>query len=422
MPTMRAKQALALVTHRAYGSFLFTFNTVSMTGGLLLRKRWKQAVWISSGLAFLSLLDWLSEKLAFRLLAEETTVFEVYPWLFHIHLFYVLIVVVTVGYFSLTVFRRQPVAKAPFALVAASLILATLALVSTYMVFPHALGYVKRDIFQGGSGYVKVPTRKEYDAIKFHKDITLKDPNLWGKPSFTVPRGAREINGVIRFEGRPAVTSVKLYLNDYWRTRTVKTDENGHFSFKVALDAPEVNRIDLAYWFNKPNDGREYMPILAHPALKYDDAFFDEARYQDRLRVSADKARKHADIEIEIVPFIDMIWPKLGDEEQPGSANETSLAWAPVAHASSYKVDIAKYGSDDSATPHLTLRVKANTIPLSDLPLKAASTPTRYYVDISAFDAKDRFLGTSRSAFGKMLFSIPGHEIIGNIANGLSCP
>jgi hypothetical protein len=393
---------------------LVPINLLSLTGGLLLQRKWRSAMTIAGAIGMLGLLVMLTDRIALWFLVRDTEALEVYHWLLYLYLAYLLLIGLAIILSSVILFRNT--ARVGGSLIAGVIaILMTIgAVVTTIIEVPKAKMHIRAEIFHGGRSYIPVKSREEYEAIRFHKHIDLKDAVLWGEPTFVVPSGDNKISGVVRYRGKPAIVSVKLFLNQYWRTRTVKTDNDGRFSFHVGPKNLTLNRMELALWFNKPKDTVERMPIVLNPHLKYSDTLFDHARYAGQLLLATGNPKQDDGIEIEIVDFIPMIWPQYRDGVQMANPESSALEWERVEGAAYYEVNIAHYTDEHSASPHRRMRVEENRLPLSSIPLNPASDPPKYYVEIAAFDQADRFLGSTSDGFTRMRFAIPGYKIVGN--------
>ncbi len=376
---------------------------------------------IAGAIGMLSVLVMLTERIALWFLVRDTEALEVYHWLLYLYLAYILLIGLAIILSCVILFRNTARVGGSLTAGTVAILLTLGAMATTIIEVPKAKMLIRAEILHGGRSYIPVKSSDEYEAIRFHKDIHFKDAVLWGEPTFVVPSGDNNISGVVRYKGKPAVVSVKLFLNQYWRTRTVKTDQDGRFSFQVSPENPKLNRIELALWFNKPKDAVERMPIILNPRLEYSDTLFDDARYAGQLPLATGTPKQGDDIEIAIVDFISMIWPQYRDDVQLANPSSTALKWKRVEGATYYKVNIARYTDEYSASPHWTMRVEENSLPLSSLPLNPASEPPKYYVEIMAFDQADRFLGSTIDGFGSMRFAIPGYQIVGNAPSSGKC-
>ncbi len=395
--------------------FLFPINVVTFVGGLILQRKWRSAMVFSGVVVALGALDILIEYISIRFQVHDSVPLEVYPWLLFVHAAYFVLIALIVILSCVTLFRNRARVGGTFVAGVGATLFMVGAIGTTVVVSPKAKWHIHDEIFTGGRGFIPAKSREEYEAIKFHGSINLKDAVSWGRPTFVVPSGDKRISGVVRYKGNPAVVSVQLFLNQYWRTRTIKTDEDGRFAFNVGLENLMLNRVELDWWFNRPGDATERMAIIVNPRLKYSDTLFDHARYDDQVTLASGASKLEPDIEIAIVDYISMIWPQHRDELQLANLEDAVLEWEGVQDAAYYEINIAHYTDEHSARPHLLMSVEESKLPLSSIPLKPVKTPPNYYIEVQAFDQTGRFLGSTRDGFGRMRFAIAGNMIVGNV-------
>lgn len=366
---------------------------------------------LSFALLVLAASDVYANKLAHQLLADDLETVQVYPWLFYAHLLYVLVVVGLTLASCFILFKEPKKMELTCGMIAAVVFVSLSAIIATYKIFPHARSYIYTDIQQGGYDFVNRKVYPEYEIIRFHRGIDLEKAAHWGHPTFLAPSGRHKVTGKVSFNELPAITSIQLYLNDYWRTDNIKTDDHGYFSFSVGLSSIEINRIDMSFWFNKPDDGMDYMPVLFQPVLPFESSFFDDASYRGRIQTNDSRAEQN-DFEIIIVPFINMIWPAMTKDVQQTGIGEHSIEWRPVKNASYYVIKFSRYSDPHSGYRVFSFRSREHIVALGDLPLAPTDTREIYYLDVSAFDDENRYLGSSKSGFSNMRFSIQGYKIV----------
>lgn len=250
------------------------------------------------------------------------------------------------------------------------------------------------------------------EEARFYTGVYFDEPNLYGDISLPMLFGSGSLSGSISYRGAPADVSVRAFLGKYWRTETVRTGDDGRFTLTVPKQDLGINRIDLDYWFDKPSGMGQKLVIIRHPTVAFSDAFFERTRYAEMIR-----AQDGGEIELQIVDFIEMKWPRYGVTEQIGEAATQSVSWQPVEDAAYYEVVVSKYSRDrQSASRHYRTTTTSPYVALSDLSLVESEETHEYYVVIRAYDDSRTFLSTSKSGFNESSFAIPGFIIEPNAA------
>lgn len=393
--------------------FAFVINIPTLIGGLLIRKKWTVALFGSVVFIVLAAVDRLIEWYAYKLLKLDTAVLEIYPWVLYAHSLYIISVVVLALYFTLRTLTTKSSKNVSKLRAVSITVLSIGAVFVTYSTFSQSSRYVIRDIEAGGHAFIHINGQDEYDAIQFHKNIAFPDPNLWGDPSFVVTPGENEFKGIVDFNGKPVDVTIQLFLNEAWRTKRLRTDANGVFTFYLPPGEWEVNYLNIDLWFDRPMSDEKYSPVLRYPALEYSDSFFDHANYKQRIQLNNLENKHEYAIEIEIVEYISMNWPKNNTKEQVGNYQSDAISWAQVKDAATYEVAISKYTGPLSGKNHYKARTNQNMLLLKDISTVPSNSVSEYYTEISAFDEEGRFLSASKSGFSNMRFSIDGYEIVG---------
>jgi hypothetical protein len=390
-------------------------NLPTLTGGLLLRRLWKSALLCSLLIAGIGAIDWLLKR-AIQHAAFADNSDEFSPWLFYLHASYLLAIGVLVLYTCAKCLCAQNPTAAPLALKLAACTASILAIVVTYRVFPEARSYAEIDLRQGGMGINHSQNQAELEQERLrslHRDIYLKAPRLWGKPSLVTWPGASKVSGIVRFQGQPAQVTVKLFLDEHWRTGFYQTNKQGEFAIPLLADNWEINRIQLGKWLNKPAGTGEYFVRLRSPELPSEQPIFNTAHYSERVHIDTRQPRTGYDLEIDIYPQIDLLWPALNEQTQMANVNQDSITWEPLKGAVSYKVELSEYGKDrHSGQRVFTIQVESNRLPLQGVPTQATDATKEYYIEITAYDAKGSMLSSSKDAFGKMYMRMAGREVI----------
>lgn len=402
--------------------FALLLNLPTITGGLLLRRKWRMAMLCALLAATAGALLWLARWHFISEAIAEPKSDELSPWLLYCRIVYLLVLATLLLIACVSSLRAKEAVATPGWIKLAAIGGSALAISLTYQLLPESLSYIKSDLRQGGLQIAYSGIEADYRQQSLHGNIYLGTSDNWRRYSLPILPGSGEITGIVRFHGKPASVTVKLLLDRYWRTRIQRTNENGEFRIAVPAGDWTINRITLGSWFNKPNLG-EYFIRLRTPQLPAaPKSILDYAHYAGHITLDTHHAREGHDLEINILPMIDLHWPLLSQDTQIGDVEQDSLAWEAVDQAVSYELEISQYAKDrQSGTRVRTVQTDTNSLALKHLPLRPSATNKDHYVRVKALDIQGAVLSTSGEAFGKMFLRLEGQEIVPDMDSYSTC-
>lgn len=212
------------------------------------------------------------------------------------------------------------------------------------------------------------------------------------------PAGDGLITGRVMHNGEPAAgVTLKLYLNEQYRTEPVRTDAEGRYRVEVRPGAWRVNSVSAENWDTKPRGN--FVMVSGHePPLESGTTSLRHISFNDEpLALNVAVGRPGVLPDLELRPTLNLLWPE--GERTSTSWGDDAIEWEPYPGATDYVVEIGsvtRKGRSTSYRSLLSRTVGDNRMPVSEMPAATADGVTsEYSVSIAAFDDEGRFLSES---------------------------
>lgn len=405
---------MQLLSAALFRFFALLLSFPTLTGGLLLRRKWRMALICALLATAAGALLWLARWHFIRQAIADPTIDEISPWLLYCRIAYLLVLAILLLSACVSSLRAKEAGTTPGWIKLAALGASVLATSLAYKLLPDSLFYVRTDLRQGGMQFDHSSSEAERRQQSLNGNIYFDNPTPWDRYSLPNLSGSGEITGIVRFRGEPASVTVKLFLDSYWRTGIQRTNKRGEFRIPVPTGKWTINRIALDSWFNKPEGSGEYFVRLRSPQLPAEsNSIFQHVHYAKRITLDTRHPHEGHDLQIDILPLIDLHWPSPNQETQVGDPGRDSLAWAAVDQAASYELEIGEYTQDRQNGQQVrVVQTDTNHLPLKQLPLHPSAKDKEYYVRVRAMDAQGATLSTSIGTFGKVFLRLKKQEIV----------
>lgn len=405
---------MQLLSAALFRFFALLLSFPTLTGGLLLRRKWRMALICALLAVAAGALLWLARWHFIREAFTELKSDEFSPWLLYCRIAYLLTLAILLLIACISSLRAKETVATSGWVKLAAIGASALAISLIYQLLPDSLFYVRVDLRQGGMQLDHSNDVDESRRQSLNGSLYFANPKPWSRYSLPTLSGSGAITGIVRFRGKPARVTAKFFLDNHWRTGIQRTNEHGEFRIPVPTGDWTINRIELGSWFNKPAGQGEYFIRLRSPQLPAESkSIFQHVHYAKRVTLDTRHPREGYDFEIDILPLIDLHWPSPNKKTQLGDTERDSLTWDKVDQAVSYELEIGEYSQDRKDGQQIrSVRVETNSLALKQLPLRPSAAAKEYYFRVNALDNQGTILSTSDGTFDKVFLRLEKQEIV----------
>lgn len=261
-------------------------------------------------------------------------------------------------------------------------------------------------------------TFDEKEATSFIRSPTSMNSSFWGAIFWggmpgridrlePLPDGKGILKGRFMYGEKPASgIKFRMALNGNYRTKFIRSDDNGEFSISLPPGTWHLNNLQCKEWKNRPEG--QFVLISGDEAnlntSSFSDLFFLFSDKGKAIEVS-DESNPAISLNILIRSKMKILWPLPNEPKQKGTVSRSEIKWEPFPNASSYVIKISRVTRESSRStifsPILYKRVNGTTsIPISQLPNAQDDTSKEEYaVRIRAYDIKGNFLTEAEHSF-----------------------
>ena len=263
----------------------------------------------------------------------------------------------------------------------------------------------------------------EANKSYFHENITFGiisgSMREYGEP----PVGEATITGMVSFNNQPVEgVTVRLGLNDQYRTKKLISGKDGRFTAYVQAGDWKINRVEVDGWRDRPEG--DFIVLSGHePRLIGSDYNEHKNMEMQGLPVIAAADNKALALELVIKPKLSMEWPPIvryqdrNKIKTNATLENNSIAWQPYEGASKYVVRISRVEPEGNTTSYHNIGdylVTTSTFPLTELmSVKGSGEQKEYSVQLYAFDEQGDLLSESDTKYGGASFVLTdGNELV----------